>query len=476
MAANNTHFVIFPFMAKGHTIPLLYFANLLSQRHLHVTVVTTQANSASIKSILNDPSISVAEIDFPTNIDGVPPGVESTDQLPSMSLYFNFISATKLLRPQFEKMLQDIKPPVSCIVSDAFLGWTQDVAAELGIPRIGFYGMSCYAMTMYTILGLKKPHALTTSADEPFSVPDFPKLTFTRSDFDPPFDEIDPKGPWVDFIIEQNIALAQSYGMIVNGFYDLEAEYTDYWNRCFAPKAWCVGPLCLGKPKQLCDDDHQEGLRSDHKKLQPNWRLWLDRKLETGVPVLYVAFGTQADLSTEQLIEMAEGLEKSNVSFLWVLRPNTIKLLGGHFEEMEVNGKGMIVGEWVDQMEILAHQSIKGFLSHCGWNSVTESVCAKVPILAMPFLAEQHLNARFVVEEIGVGIRVWPCNGSVRGFVKSDEVEKRVRELMEGAKGEEVRKKMEKFGEAACAAMREGGSSWSKLDQIIHDVSNYQPS
>ncbi|WMV15165.1 hypothetical protein MTR67_008550 [Solanum verrucosum] len=65
-----------------------------------------------------------------------------------------------------------------------------------------------------------------------------------------------------------------------------------------------------------------------------------------------------------------------------------------------------MVTEWVDQREILSHGSVEGFLSHCDWNSVVESICAKVPILAWPMMADQHLNARMVVEEIKIGLRV----------------------------------------------------------------------
>lgn len=167
VATGSTHFVIFPFMAQGHTIPLLYLARLLSQRHLRVTVFTTPANYPSIRATLCDDAISIIELPFPVNIDGIPPGVENTDKLPSMSMFFNFTTATKLLQPQFVKVLEDIKP-VSCIVSDAFLGWTQDCAATLGIPRIGFYGMSSFATTLYTILVQQRPHALTTSQMSPF--------------------------------------------------------------------------------------------------------------------------------------------------------------------------------------------------------------------------------------------------------------------------------------------------------------------
>ncbi|KAH0781375.1 hypothetical protein KY290_000973 [Solanum tuberosum] len=169
-------------------------------------------------------------------------------------------------------------------------------------------------------------------------------------------------------------------------------------------------------------------------------------KIDVAIAVLPTedeTFGTQADISAEQIQENARGLELSNTCFLWVTRQNVIEHLAGL--EDRVKNRALTVKEWVDQNEVLNHKSIKGFLSHCGWNSILKSICAKVPILALPFMAEQHLNARMVTEEIGVGLRIMPRNGSVRGFVEAEEVEKMVRELMEGEKGKMVRKNLEKM-------------------------------
>ena len=100
---------------------------------------------------------------------------------------------------------------------------------------------------------------------------------------------------------------------------------------------------------------------------------------------------------------------------------------------------------WVDQTEILNHESVEGFLSHCGRNSAMEAICAGVPILAWPMMAEQLLNARMVVEEIKIGLRVETVDGSVRGFVKAEGLEKMVKKLMEGEEGEVVRKKVKEY-------------------------------
>ncbi|XP_015166962.1 UDP-glycosyltransferase 90A1-like [Solanum tuberosum] len=174
------------------------------------------------------------------------------------------------------------------------------------------------------------------------------------------------------------------------------------------------------------------------------WRQWLNNKLTEKQHVLYVAFGTQADISAEQIQEITKGLELSNTCFLWVTRQKCYRAFGR--VRGQSKNRALIVKEWVDQNEVLNHKSNKGFLSHCGWNSILESICAKVPIFGhYHFMAEQHLNVRMVTEEIGVGLRIMLRNGSVRGLVEAEEVEKMVRELMEGEKGEMVRKNWEKM-------------------------------
>lgn len=392
-----------------------------------------------------------------------------------MSLFPQFASATKLMQSIFEQELEELQP-VSCIISDAFLGWTQECAEKFGIPRIGFFGMSCFAMTMYEIIGREKPHASTTSFDQPFYISpnNFPKLKLTRNDFDPPFNQLQPKGESVDFMMEQLFALYRSFGIIVNSFDELESSYAEFWNRRFGPKAWCIGPFS----SQAVAKKKEPGASAGSEA--PIWIRWLDRKLTEGEPVLYVAFGTQSEISGEQFLEIAKGLENSMVSFLWVdsrskgIMDDEQLLLDG-FEE-RVRDRGMVVRDWVDQIEILEHESVKGFLSHCGWNSVTESICAGVPILALPFIAEQHLNVRLVAEELCIGVRMKPSNGTVRGFVEAAEVERKVREMMmmEGKRCEMMRKKVKKLAQAACAAMGEGGSSRVNLDKLIQDVCNYQ--
>lgn len=458
----NPHVVLFPFMSKGHTIPLLHLARLLllRRRGVAVTIFTTPANrpffSKSLSDVLH--SISLIDLPFPENIPGVPPGIQSTDKLPSMSLFPPFAAATKLMKPHFETALNSL-PPVSFMITDGFLGWTLDSANKLRIPRLVYFGMSYFSSVVSRSVTSAGLIVKTNGDDEPFTVPDFPWLSVTRNDFDAPFRDREPKGPLFDFVMEQMVATVNSHGLVVNSFSDLEHVYMESYNRNSLLKSWPVGPLCLAQPPRKNPPENQES---------PSYIKWLDQFHEQGKQVLYVAFGSQAEISPEQSEEIKVGLEKSELNFLWVVRTHESELGADGFEH-RVKNRGLLVREWVNQREILAHPSVNGFVSHCGWNSVLESICAAVPIAAWPMMAEQHLNARMVVEEMKIGVRVESSDGSVRGFVKAEGVEKAVRELMEGEIGKNARKKVKELSDSAINAVKEGGSSWLKLDELINE-------
>ncbi|KVI09169.1 UDP-glucuronosyl/UDP-glucosyltransferase [Cynara cardunculus var. scolymus] len=377
-----------------------------------------------------------------------------------MSLFPSFAAATKLMQPHFEQALHKLSC-VTAIVSDGFLSWTLESANKFGIPRLSFFGTNNYTGAVGHQVYLNRLLSGPKSDDDLITVTGFPWIKITRNDYDEPLNQRVPSGPHLDFIMETGITTANSYGLISNSFYELEPLFVDYLNRDPKPKVWCVGPLCLADPPPKVDPGAN----------QPKWMEWLDQKLAQECSVLYVAFGSQAEISRQQLEAIAKGLEESEVNFLWVVRKNDeeTSVVMKDLEE-RVGERGMVVREWVEQMEILKHGSVKGFVSHCGWNSVLESICWKVPILAWPMMAEQHLNARMVVEEIKVGLRVETCDGSVRGFVKPDGLKKMVKELMEGENGKEVRKKVEEIGEGAKKAMAEGGSSWRTLNELIEEL------
>ncbi|KAK1383773.1 Glycosyltransferase [Heracleum sosnowskyi] len=441
------HVVLFPFMSKGHIIPALHLALLFHRHGANVTIFTTPANHPFMSKFLSNTSTNFIDLPFP-KINGIPPGVESTDKLPSMALIQPFLSSTILMQEDFEQALKTL-PTVTFMVTDMFLGWTLDSASKFGIPRLSFGGCNVFTTIIFEDLILKRPELLLKKkSDEVFENPNFPSIKLTTNHFDTHLF-------CFKFLSDQLDATSKSYGIIVNSFSELEPRFLEFWNTECKPKAWCLGPLCMAEPQpsQLFGQEEHP------------WMNWLDTKKESSV--LYVAFGSQAEFSKEQTEEIKSGLESSHVNFLWVVRKS--ENLDEGFEE-RVKGRGIVVKDWVDQRRILGHESVKGFMSHCGWNSVTESICAKVPILAWPMGADQPLNSIIVVDEIKVGLLVETCDGSMRGFVKGEGLERTVRELMEGEMGKTVRKRVEEVGELAMKAVEEGGSSWINMSELIHQT------
>ncbi|KAL1346823.1 hypothetical protein AAHE18_08G213600 [Arachis hypogaea] len=100
----------------------------------------------------------------------------------------------------------------------------------------------------------------------------------------------------------------------------------------------------------------------------------------------------------------------------------------GFLEWME--GRGMIC-EWSPQVEILAHKASAVFVSHCGWNSILESLWFGVPILTWPIYAKQQLNASLMVKEFGLALELKLDYRTDSDVVMANEIEKGLKQLMD---------------------------------------------
>ncbi|CAN1223105.1 UDP-glycosyltransferase 90A2 [Linum perenne] len=83
----HIHAVLFPFISKGHTIPILHLARLLLRRQISVTVFTTPANRDFISSSLPASSTtSILELSFLHDIpESLPASRAQTSSLPCPS-------------------------------------------------------------------------------------------------------------------------------------------------------------------------------------------------------------------------------------------------------------------------------------------------------------------------------------------------------------------------------------------------------
>jgi polyene glycosyltransferase len=122
--------------------------------------------------------------------------------------------------------------------------------------------------------------------------------------------------------------------------------------------------------------------------------------LEAGPPVVYANLGTVVRPEPDVLARIAAGLTAPEFRALWVVRPELRPSLPASLPP------GIRVETWVpSQQAVLAHPAVRAFVSHCGINSVHESLAGGTPLVGIPFLADQRDMAARVVDA-GVGLHL----------------------------------------------------------------------
>ncbi|KAL2472373.1 UDP-glycosyltransferase 86A1 [Abeliophyllum distichum] len=199
---------------------------------------------------------------------------------------------------------------------------------------------------------------------------------------------------------------------------------------------------------------------------QTDTKTWLDSKPPSSV--LYVSFGS-LDQTSEQIIqEIAHGLLLSKLSFIWVVRKDIVSsndtdVLPVGFVE-KIRDQGLVV-EWCNQNMVLSHPAIGGFLTHCGWNSILESIWCGVPMICYPLASDQPTNRKLVVDDWKIGINL--CNGE---SVTRKEVAEKIHNLMSGTISDELGMEIKKVRTILQNALAVDGSSEKFFDQFIKDL------
>ncbi|KAK3135171.1 hypothetical protein QOZ80_5BG0415420 [Eleusine coracana subsp. coracana] len=465
--------LLMPFLATSHIGPFTDLAFHLAAARpgaVEATVAVTDANTSVVRSALarRGPNtcaddVHVATYAFPAAAAGLPPGVENLSTVTAADAWRIDAAATDeaLMRPEQERLVLAHSP--DAVVTDAHFFWNVDVAASLGAPCVTFHAIGTFATQAMLRLVLAGVHGVT---DDAVTVPGFP-----GPEIRVPVTEL-PEFLRTERTIDRAtgdrmmLATKRCLGLAVNTFVDLERGYCEMYARDddFAKRAYFLGPLALPLPSSAGANDDSSGCIR-----------WLDTK--PGQSVVYLCFGSLTHVSEAQLGELALGLEASGKPFLWVVRANTWSPSEGWKER--VGDKGMVITGWAPQTAILAHPAVGAFVTHCGWNSVLETVAAGVPVMTWPMVVEQFITERFVTEVLKIGERLVPEEAGLMRSTRSEEnelvpaevVAQAVAKFMEpGGAGDAARSRVKELSAKAKAAMAEDGSSHRDLHRLIDDL------
>ncbi|OVA03618.1 UDP-glucuronosyl/UDP-glucosyltransferase [Macleaya cordata] len=448
---NRFRVLMFPWLAHGHISPFLELAIKLTQRNFYIYFCSTPINLSSIKqqlthhhettTILFNPSlIQLIDLHLPS-LPNLPPHYHTTKSLPP-HLMSTLKKALDLSTPSFSNLLSTINPDL--LIYDFIQPWAPTAASRLNIPAIQFLSTGAAFFSFFL-------HLLENPAVK------FPFPSIYLTDYEER--RVSQIMSYSDGLKDRD-RLIQSINrssniVLIKTFREIEGNYIDYLSSSVGKEFVPVGPLVHEPP----DFDNQMKKFSE----------WLVKKEKSSV--VFVSFGSEYFMSKEEVEEIAYGLELSKVNFIWVIRfpeeEDNMRKISLHevlpegFME-RVGVKGMVVEGWAPQAKILVNCKIGGFVSHCGWSSVMESMKFGVPVIAMPMHLDQPLNARLVVE-LGLGVEVQRGGDGGCRFER-EEVAKVIKEVVMEKEGEEVRRRAREISEK----MREKGEE--EIDVLVEKL------
>uniref|UniRef100_A0A0E0HP63 Glycosyltransferase n=1 Tax=Oryza nivara TaxID=4536 RepID=A0A0E0HP63_ORYNI len=456
--SSRPHVVLLPSAGMGHLVPFTRLAAALCSGHgcdVSLVAAVPTVSSAEARHLAAHfaafPAVRRLELDL-ASLD--------VSEFAGADPFYVRYEAIRRSAPLLAPLLAGgASAAASALVADiALASVVIPVARELRLPCYVFFTASA---TMFSFLAYL-PTYLDANAGGGHAIGDVDVPGVCRV----PTSSVpqalhDPDDIFTRQFIANARSLADADGLVVNAFDALEPEAIVALRQgtvaAGLPPVFAVGPL---SPAPIPAKDSGSYLP------------WLDAQPVRSV--VYVSFGSRKALPRDQLRELAAGLEASGHRFLWVVKGAVVDrddageltdLLGEAFLR-RIHGRGLVTMAWVRQEEVLNHPAVGLFISHCGWNSVTEAAASGVPVVAWPRFADQRVNAGAVARAgIGAWADTWSWEGEEDdGVVSAEDIAGKVRSVMAD---EGVRKAAASVREAAARAVAAGGRSYRSLAELV---------
>ncbi|XP_062232642.1 gallate 1-beta-glucosyltransferase 84A24-like [Phragmites australis] len=445
---SRPHVLLVSFPLQGHVNPLLRLGGRLAAKGLLVTFTTFR--HGGLRALRDDGAcvdFGLGRLRFEYLRDGTrcpddPCYLDPSDMLRHV------VDVGPSALDGLIRLQADAGRPVACVVNNPFVPWALDVAGGMGIPCAMLWIQSCAVLSLYYHF-YSFPEAFPSEAepDMPVALPGLPTVAAEEL---PLMVRPEYAGTlWGEVLRAQLGEIKKTVSwVLVNTFDGLERSAIEAL-RAHVPVT-LVGPLL--------EHDH-EGNDELAVAADKGSMAWLDAQPPRSV--VYVAFGSLVNIGRGEMLAVAEGLLGTGRAFLWVVRDDSRELLP---EDVlaACSDKGKIVA-WCPQGRLLGHGAVGCFVTHCGWNSITEALAAGVPVVGYPWWSDQFTNAKLLVDEYKVGVRL-PAP------VTQDALRACVDEVMSGPDAAAFRMRAAKWKEEATAAVADGGSSDRNLQAFVEDI------
>ncbi|CAL5048475.1 unnamed protein product [Urochloa decumbens] len=467
MSLPRPHFLVLTFPLQGHIAPALRLARrvLAVAPDVLVTFSTTEDAHGRMfpaaKPTEHGGNDGAEEEDGRLEFLPFSDGTEAGDDARSLDAKIaSFHAAGARGVAEILDALAARGRPVTRVVYTLLLPWAAAVARDRGVPSALYWIQPAAVLAIYHHYFHGHASAIAEHRHDPSFLVELPGLSPQMIGDLPSFltDSTDPSDVFHSFfttirdLIQTLDKESPKATVLVNTCQEMEVGALD------AVGAYDVLPV---GPVLPSGDESGSGIIKPQDDAE--YMEWLDAKPANSV--VYVSFGSLTSMARDQLDELLLGLEESGRPYICVIRKDVKVVLAEVVAEMHGRVKNGVVVEWCDQVRVLSHMAVGCFVTHCGWNSVLESVASGVPMVCVPQMSDQRMNAQLVVREWRVGLRAQVDDG---GVLRAAEVRRCVDEVMGNSEAAaEVRQMAGKWKGIVAEATEKGGSSDRNLMAFV---------
>ncbi|XP_073283704.1 UDP-glycosyltransferase 86A1-like [Primulina huaijiensis] len=467
MASNmhsKRHAIMISVPYQGHITPFVNLALKIASSGFAITFVHTEYIHHTLSKVHKDQLnfFSKAreaglDICYTTISDGFPLEFDRTLHLEEFweSMFYKF----PCIADEFVgKMIMSDPHSVHFLVTDTTFSWTAKIASKYNLVNVSFWTEPALVFSLGYHLDLLQENGHYPAKDD----------AEEQISYVPGVDSISTKDlmPYLKesestTLVHQGMAttfkeVKKADFVLHNTVQELESDTLSSLNHKNQPN-YAVGPISFLKNATPIITTVPKSLWAEADCNQ-----WLETKRPGSV--VYVSFGSLVQISKQVIEEIAYGIILSEVNFIWVFRDDH-KILPHGFEDAFSEDRGLII-PWCDQISVLSHPAVGGFFTHCGWNSILESIWCGVPMICYPITFDQPTNRKLVVDDWKIGTNL--CDGLIS--VQREAVAEKINSFINGGVAEDLRNEITSVKEKLHNAVEINGSSNKNFDKFICDL------